>query len=121
MQGGTKSGCLLNVVQAFQQAASLSLITGKTTEEEETMQKLRNALIEAYISIVHSSDTTTSQEFEDLTYQAFCYIEQLTQKPDIQFSNEILVQIVELFTDIVLIMCQKYERDQRSYQSQVMY
>lgn len=54
MAAGISSDKLHQVATAFEQAASLSLSTGQSTEEEEIHQKLREALIEAYISVVHS-------------------------------------------------------------------
>lgn len=79
-----------------------------------TYQKLREALIEAYISIVHSQQDHQDSEFEKLTSQAYSYLVALVQKPDAQFGNEILVQIMELFSDIVAVFGKKSESGPRN-------
>ena len=45
----------------------MSLNRGQNDEEEETFSKLRQSLIEAYISIVHASGNTQDPEFENFT------------------------------------------------------
>jgi hypothetical protein len=74
--------------------------------------ELRESLIDGYVSILHGFFATGSGAPGDLVkenyaLQMFCYIQSLVNSDGLKFSEEILKNMIELYTDIVLMFAVK--------------
>lgn len=71
-------------------------------------------MIDGYISILHGFFPTGSGARGDLVkenyaLQMYCYIQTLVNTDGLSFSEEILKNMIELYTDIVLMFAEKNE------------
>ena len=104
-----------DIMKAFYDASLNSLIVGDNEEDQKLYQELRESLIQGYTSILHgfipadgdANNARGDPIKENYALQMFCYIQSLVQATDLNFSNEILKNLIELFTDIVLMFTAK--------------
>ena len=100
---------LAETQKSFFSASSLSLNLGASPEERELLHKLRIALCEAYLSILHGIHNDEIQvvgyqnpvEIEKFTIQMFQYLEGLVQQTELLFPPELLKPMYDLYLDIM--------------------
>ena len=100
------------IMKAFFDASQNSLASGDTEEEVKIFAELRESLIDGYISILHGFFSTGSGAQGDLVkenyaLQMFYYIQSLVNSDGLKFSGDILKNMIELYTDIVLMFAVK--------------
>jgi hypothetical protein len=103
----------LNVtMQSFEEVSKMSVHKGADEEFEQQVMRVREALIEGYISILHGMNPDPEnkkpriipQDAIDLhAFQMFYYLEALVRNTELTFSPSILKEIFELFFDLIII------------------
>lgn len=76
-------------------------------DDRETFARLRESLIEGYISVLHGLDSLDNQaEGNKFKMQIVYYLEALctNQEKRFDFSNEMVCNIVDLYSDLCFIL-----------------
>ena len=98
--------------KAFFTASLMSISKGSSPEEAELLSKLRIALTEAYLSIMHGlydldcpqmQTEDKRRQIEEFAVQMFQYIEGLVGQQDLEFPPTLLKPMYDLFLDMTAI------------------
>lgn len=109
---------------AFFEAAQMSLNKGNNPEEIDLFERLRVAIIDAYISILHGlypeeNQTAISQQtekmIEEFAHQMFQYLEELVAHKELNFPGELLKPMYELYLDISTMYVNKVNNQDTTY------
>lgn len=97
---------------AFTLASQQSVNKGKDEDQEALIMKLRTALIDGYISILHGmnpdKDSQANQvisqaDIEKHAMQMYYYLEALVSNTELSFQPSLLKEMFELFFDLIVI------------------
>lgn len=119
MQGGaflTQVNNISDVFTVLQQASDMSMNLGADEDEQETYAKLRAALVEAYIAMVHAIPElgqvqTTIKIFE----QIFKYLCDLISQTQFRYSDNMTQMMIQLYVDLGQIVTSLFDQNQQNY------
>ncbi len=90
------------------EASKTSLFQGSCPEEIDLLSRLRIALCESYVSVLHglhpdtqdSVNLNQSMQVEQFALQMYQYLDALVANSELSFPKELLKPMYELFLDI---------------------